>query len=431
MKKITTIHLAVALLCSLVFVGPAFPQRAFAPEPARRIELHPHPTSEPGGLKDERLSEFEAKAKKRLELASGVNPTPQMRQGDSIFMTAIQRGGPASQQYVFRFTEKLIAGRIVSRSVLASPPFSLVKLYAEAFANEARYDLLLPDPLLSRTLVIDEALFRHGTQFSSVLGIEMPAAQKTAMLFSDRVIPLKRLQVDGRETFFELMKEPALIGRIPPKLGSYFTTVSESRFVKRDFSLVNFEGNSDTLGVIKSAKLNNGLNVAMNLTEYKTIDSGVLRNLETEFRLRSGRVIAVLGHHDNDSFIVRRQGVEVGRISTQSLHEWANKYNVSLVMLGCKTINSDRGQVPAAGTVSDINSYETAIALVRALSSNTWGDFLGALSSEQAPLMIADGWQTNTDTGILARLLKRDADGNASIVGFVLFVFKCNLLGKC
>lgn len=374
------------------------------------------------------FSDFQKKALQLIEAAKQPQKSNRTDLERGLFVTAARvKPFTNDQMMAFSFTEKLENGTVQSKITFAYPPFVLRDLYAQALGGSAK---ILPEAFAFRPVLLDESLFKSSLHFSSRLGIDVSETQDIAIIFGGRPVPVGRVNIDGKEHVFQLLKEPALLRKLPPKEEKYISQLEHSPFQKQNFSVINFEGNSDSVNVLSKAK-KSGLNIAMNLPDYGVIDNNTLGVLENQFRLRSGRTIAIFGHYEGGDFVVRLAGKEVGKVAMKTMLDWSTKYNVSLVALGCRTAQPSGDSSVGVGALKDINSYDASVALARALSSATWGDFLAALSSKNMPLLLNDfSAETKNDLVILADLV-RSSSSQSNKIAVVLFFLKCNMLGHC
>jgi len=235
---------------------------------------------------------------------------------------------------------------------------------------------------------------------------------------------------EGRadKEYFILLREPAVLGSIPP--GSFkqdLDRLARTPFSQKDFSVVLLENNTDARRSLLAARGDGSLNVAADYGGAQAFGAAELRALESEFAVRRGKSIGVIGHFDGTDFHVRSGAQTVGRISAATLASWGEKYGVDLLFLGCNTI---AGTGAAIKTVTPINSLETADALVRAVRAGNWADFVSMLSSESNPIVF--NWTGLAPKGFdRAQLYGKLPDGRLSLVATVLFRVRCAVISKC
>lgn len=100
---------------------------------------------------------------------------------------------------------------------------------------------------------------------------------------------------------------------------------------------------------------------------------------------RRGKVVALVGHVEEQQFVVAGVTGEKFRVAIASLVEAAERRGVSLLLLGCDTSAIDA----ASGVAGRINSIAVASQLHKALTATTYGDFLSALGTPVNPVVLS------------------------------------------
>jgi hypothetical protein len=101
---------------------------------------------------------------------------------------------------------------------------------------------------------------------------------------------------------------------------------------------------------------------------------------------KRGQIVTLIGHVEDDHFVVQGLTEEKFRVPLASLIETAERKDVSLLLLGCDTATV---AAAGAGIAGRVNSIALASQLRTALSATTYGDFLAALGTPANPLVLS------------------------------------------
>lgn len=187
--------------------------------------------------------------------------------------------------------------------------------------------------------------------------------------------PLRRL--DDHQLLAEVT--PSMLVRVSDEVIGDLASLLDMTFDGRDLRVVSlFDAQADMESI---ARLRTA---ASQSHTYQNVESAqaALDAVGT----KRGQIVTLVGHVEEKSFVVlNARGAETFRIGISELNEIAKKKNVSLILLGCET-----GRIPGmTGLITQVNSIEVAEQLHRALSSHCYGDFLSALGTAEAPLVVS------------------------------------------
>jgi hypothetical protein len=188
------------------------------------------------------------------------------------------------------------------------------------------------------------------------------------------------------------------------------------------------EGNTDARRPLLLAALKKQISLAGDLTKSPKFGDSEMRELESAFAVRRGKTIAIVGHYENETFFIRSNGRTTGAIPRSTLLAWAAKYDVSLLLLGCETVNGVADS--KAQTVTPINSVEMAHALIRASDANNWAEFFSSLSSKEAPILVLSPAK-NLRNSNSAALLRRLPDGRLYSIARITYQIRCSVMATC
>lgn len=168
---------------------------------------------------------------------------------------------------------------------------------------------------------------------------------------------------------------------VPPHLASGFREkLSEIKFSADNFAFLSFENDSRTLEAIKNSK------------EIKKADLGLrppphtIAQLEKAFERAAGKRMILVGHFADGGFLIRdAQGNIQANFNIFKVRELAQKHNVELIDLGCKTINTAKnGKIKdiGIGVAVEFGSEKAVRLLEKALdNSSNYAEFFENLTS--------------------------------------------------
>ncbi|MGN6830706.1 hypothetical protein [Paucibacter sp. M5-1] len=223
-----------------------------------------------------------------------------------------------------------------------------------------------------------------------------------------------------------------LLGAPPPTtFVKGFERLRASAFSKSDLSIVLLEGEARTKEELFAAAKNGGPSVAMDLTG-EAVTNETIAELESRFSLRKGKTIAVIGHYERgeDAFHIRSPlGATIGKIPRTTLLDWGKKYDVSVLLMGCKTTDF-KNLTGLASTATNVNSLSVVRALATASNSaRTWLDFFASMSSPEMPIVL--GVQPSESDFGTASIVKRLPNGRLRTIAEVSYYLRCRLWQSC
>ena len=161
-------------------------------------------------------------------------------------------------------------------------------------------------------------------------------------------------------------------------------------------SLFDLEADGESVGALRKAAAT---------TTYKNIETA--EDALSFVRAKRGQIVALVGHVEDQHFVVQGLTSEKFRVSISSLMDAAERRGVSLLILGCDTAEIQAG----AGLAGRVNSVALASQLHDALHVTTYSDFLSALGSTANPL-VASRDVLGQARVIVATRLRREARGD-------------------
>jgi len=114
-----------------------------------------------------------------------------------------------------------------------------------------------------------------------------------------------------------------------------------------------------------------------------------LPEIETAFQEASGKTVILVGHVEDESFVIRDPKNEV-TLSTliSTLRSLANKHQVELVDLGCRTAQAIESEI-GLGVTTRFNTVEAVESIERAVSkSQTYAEFFENLTSDGLKVVV-------------------------------------------
>lgn len=175
---------------------------------------------------------------------------------------------------------------------------------------------------------------------------------------------------------------------------SALAKLNQIKFDGNDLRIINLFDSSKVIRVLKEAETSGIKSSIIDPTKPSSLRSA---QIELIFQQNKGRSIVVIGHVDNNIFLTGEIQIPVNK-----LVEFSRKYQVSLMLLGCKTestVNSIYKDY--VGTLSPVRANRIAEQLISATKiSETWGDFLKNLSAEDIPLIINKEFMVNYEANI-------------------------------
>ena len=146
------------------------------------------------------------------------------------------------------------------------------------------------------------------------------------------------------------------------------------------------------------------LRTAAGTTSFRNIGSAE-EALEFVGKSR-GKVVALIGHVEDQQFVVAGLNGETFRVDIASLVEVADRRDVSLLLLGCDTAAIEA----ASGVSGRINSIAVASQLRQAVAAGTYGEFLSAMGTPANPLVLSREMLGRAQM-IVGTRLRREARG--------------------
>ena len=162
--------------------------------------------------------------------------------------------------------------------------------------------------------------------------------------------------------------------RPPAQAGRLFSHLAAVPFRKADFHILSFVIDSSTEKALQNSSL-----------PYDTLNikQPIKDQLEAAFSRTSGKTLTVLGHvEDNEFVIYDARSVVRARIPIAELETLAHAHSVTLIEAGCNTAKQSQLTRNVIAIASRFNTIDAVEALDRAASnSNDFAAFLGNLSN--------------------------------------------------
>lgn len=135
--------------------------------------------------------------------------------------------------------------------------------------------------------------------------------------------------------------------------------------------------------------------------------SNIAKQLESEMSSMRGETLVILGHVENNSYVVRdSSGKEISQIPIHDLRLNAIKYNVQLIDVGCNTARQNSMGSSSVGVAARFNSLH-AVELINSAhtTAKNYSDFIFGISSEKLPIVIESEVFENVDvaTDVVAK----------------------------
>lgn len=175
---------------------------------------------------------------------------------------------------------------------------------------------------------------------------------------------------------------------------SALAKLNQIKFYGNDLRIINLFDSSKVIRVLKEAETSGIKSSIIDPTKPSSLRS---TQIELIFQQNKGKSIVVIGHVVKNIFLTGEIQIPVNKLA-----EFSRKYQVSLMLLGCKTesaVNSIYKDY--VGTLSPVRANRIAEQLISATKiSETWGDFLKNLSAEDIPLIINKEFMVNYEANI-------------------------------
>ncbi len=124
----------------------------------------------------------------------------------------------------------------------------------------------------------------------------------------------------------------------------------------------------------------------------KDVEINELKDVENILKSESGSDVILVGHFESGDFVTKSSsGKELFRAGEKEIRKIAEKYNINLIQLGCKTAEEININTMEVGVVTTFNSVDAIKSIDRALNSSTnQAEFLETLTSEGLKIIITD-----------------------------------------
>lgn len=121
------------------------------------------------------------------------------------------------------------------------------------------------------------------------------------------------------------------------------------------------------------------------IDQYRNLDDII--SLRKLFKGKQKKTVAIIGHVEGKSFVIRTPAGEVKMsVPFKEIEALAEQSDASVMFLGCNT----GGLSNSAGLAGSVNSRVLASQLKAAQKARDVGDFLQALGSDQNPFVVSD-----------------------------------------
>lgn len=237
-------------------------------------------------------------------------------------------------------------------------------------------------------IIIDESIFLENGMPS----IDLSGASKIKIVKGkDKKVLSDQNKI---ETLIRNQPPPILISKIegcclygiPPHLyKSYKTKLRNKKFNKDEVSFIS---------LVKDSATNQEISVSPTLKKTSYFATSkvpeTLQDLEVAFKKSNGKTLVVLGHIERGSYTIRNAGNSIlFQIPVATMRKMAEKNNVKLIDLGCRTaLEIDRDTV-GVGVISKFNTVDAIRALEKAISqSKNYSEFFAKLTFQNKGLNI-------------------------------------------
>lgn len=393
------------------------------------------------------------KPKPRLLNGRFVALVPQRRLADVYISTGT---GLVGGELLARMTRLNDVGEPDTRFQFFSPGTPAAEAYAAMFGADVTADMRakLSEEFKSLSVVVDDAVFFLRTQGDSgppstrplpvltfppshtgLIHIRSSRLDPYGVESTVRAIPIARGQV---QTLYSRIGEPAVYATPPPGRDiQRLRGLAIAPFKSSDLSAILLEGNTDARRALDEGKRSGAMSIAADFSTENVNDATLMSRLKSEFQLRakSGRVIAIIGHHESGRLFVRQGMTKIASISRDEILGLAETYDVEVILLGCQTAQVNSRLQGFGSTLSDVNSEAVIAALVRSAKvSGNWRDFLANLSSEDTPLVFGSSLRRGAQSSDLRRAELRQgklADGRWYLLAVIHYRVKCAVVRDC
>ncbi|MBB5400552.1 hypothetical protein [Paraburkholderia youngii] len=225
-------------------------------------------------------------------------------------------------------------------------------------------------------------------------------------------------------------------GARPPVFDT-FDTLRKSGINKQKVHLVNFFFNTFAKSTIEELAHLSGTNT---VTDAAFFGSNTSQKLNAILSASKDEVVLVAGHVEgekNDTFVAYDDnGAIVFRVEIKELQQLADKFHVSLILVGCRTVSAVHGDANnIVGTLDEISTRRAMEQLNKALTTaGNWGEFFERLAAPDLVLVASKNIPGFRDPkkpfGLAADILKKSAGSRFEIIGFLRARFQCGFLNS-
>jgi hypothetical protein len=230
---------------------------------------------------------------------------------------------------------------------------------------------------------VDDKVFADST----FKNLDFGGSPKVYVIGTDDIVrPSAELDASGGANTRIVEFAPNLYGRAGAyKVAETFQRLESAPFYKTKIRLLSLVRNSDTEDVLASKIPKDVL---------LSPDDLSLAGVIAAFKQNSGKSIFILGHVEDDSFVVRNaSGKEIARVKISQLLSAAAENDVLLFPLGCNSAKLSR-----AGVATQFNSIDAVKRFSQALSSATnWKSFYQTLATPNLILVLDNSILSKTD----------------------------------
>jgi hypothetical protein len=108
------------------------------------------------------------------------------------------------------------------------------------------------------------------------------------------------------------------------------------------------------------------------------------QSLDSNFKKLSNRIVFIIGHIEDDAFVVRKADNSIAaKFDVADLEEVAQRHRVTLVLLGCQTAKISK----ASGFVTPIRDTIIAQGITDALRAKNYGQMLSSFARAETPFI--------------------------------------------